>query len=139
MHQRDHALHTTTTYIILYKLMYTPYIYICIHGQDSSISSIDISRYVPRSFFDFSVLELMTMEVSCQISEACTHISKSWVLFIGSCLSHPPSDKPPQARLEWGAVSLNKGTLFSVVYFSRGTLPQKRNGKRALLGDLVTA
>ena len=25
---------------------------------------------------------------------------------------------------------------FAVVYFSRGTLPQKRNGKRALLGDL---
>ena len=26
--------------------------------------------------------------------------------------------------------------VFSVVYFSRETLPQKRNGKRALLGDL---
>ena len=26
--------------------------------------------------------------------------------------------------------------MFSVVYFSRGTLPKKRNGKRALLGDL---
>ena len=32
---------------------------------------------------------------------------------------------------------LHKGTRFSVVYFSRGTLPPKKNGKRALLGDLV--
>ena len=36
-----------------------------------------------------------------------------------------------------GPRGYNKGTHFSVVYFGRGTLPQKRNGKRALLGDLV--
>ena len=29
-------------------------------------------------------------------------------------------------------------TFFHFVYFSRGTLPQKRNGKRALLGDLLS-
>ena len=28
------------------------------------------------------------------------------------------------------------GVPFSVVYFSRGTLPPKKRGKRALLGDL---
>ena len=28
--------------------------------------------------------------------------------------------------------------VLSVVYFSRGTLPQKRNGKRALLQNLAT-
>ena len=37
---------------------------------------------------------------------------------------------PPVERLELGH------PLFSVVYFSRGTLPQKK-GKRGLLGDLL--
>ena len=38
---------------------------------------------------------------------------------------------PPVERLEEGY------QVFSVVYFSRGTLAQKRNGKRALLKNLV--
>ena len=42
-------------------------------------------------------------------------------------------------KIDWscGEVRIRVLFLFPVVYFSRGTLPQKRNVKRALLGDLV--
>ena len=38
-------------------------------------------------------------------------------------------------EVRWGATLPRSSDLFSAVYFSSGTLPQKRNGKRAL-GDL---
>ena len=53
--------------------------------------------------------------------------------------------KMPDANIDGGDPALpflrkpriqNEDTLFSVVHFSRGTLPQKKDGKRGLLGDV---
>ena len=51
-----------------------------------------------------------------------------------SCHSHGAQRKPRSSSRE---VRIRVPfVFFSVVYFSRGTLSQKRNGKRALQGDL---
>ena len=50
--------------------------------------------------------------------------------------SREAREKNRNGQTSVGRTCATQGAIFSVVYFSRGILPKRKVGKRALLGDL---